>query len=74
MCIRDRKKSDKEDLVPLLLTPLMEKAIEALILNNLEEGILKDKILLKLVQRFDLTQEQAASYFSRFAGKQAEGY
>ena len=52
----------------------MEKAIEALILNNLEEGILKDKILLKLVQRFDLTQEQAASYFSRFAGKQEEGY
>lgn len=52
----------------------IEKGIEALILDNLEEGILRDKILLKLVQRFDLTQEQAITYFNRFSGKQAERY
>ncbi|NBJ92358.1 hypothetical protein [Parablautia muri] len=46
----------------------IEKGIEALILDNLEEGILKDRILLKLARRFGLTQEQAESYFVRFAG------
>ncbi|NBI62195.1 Rpn family recombination-promoting nuclease/putative transposase [Clostridiales bacterium] len=43
-----------------------EEGIEALILDNLDEGFAKDKILTKLQRRFNLTEEQAGQYFDRF--------
>lgn len=43
------------------------EGIQALILDNLEEGVSKEKTLSKLEKRFGLTQEQAAQYFRQFA-------
>ena len=37
----------------------IEKGIRILILDNLEEGISKERILIKLKEKFQLTQEQA---------------
>ncbi len=39
------------------------EGIQAIILDNLEEGISKDRILIKLQKRFDLTEKQAAQYY-----------
>ncbi len=47
----------------------IELGIQSLILDNLEEGFSKQKILEKLQKRFDLTSEQAKQYFEKF-GKQ----
>lgn len=44
----------------------IEQGIEVLILDNLDEGFAKDKILTKLQRRFNLTEEQAGQYFDRF--------
>lgn len=39
------------------------EGIQALILDNLEEDVPRERILMKLEKRFDLTQEQAMRYF-----------
>ncbi|MCI9557795.1 hypothetical protein VSQ48_04055 [Candidatus Ventrimonas sp. KK005] len=39
------------------------EGIQAIILDNLEEGISKDRILIKLQKHFDLTEKQAAQYY-----------
>lgn len=44
----------------------IEKGIQILILDNLEEGIPKDRILIKLKERFHLTQEQAEERFKKY--------
>ena len=44
-----------------------EEGIQALILDNLEEGIPMEKILTKLQKRFDLTEEKAEAYYRKFA-------
>ena len=46
-----------------------EGGIQFLILDNLEEGFPKQKILQKLQRRFDLTEEQAEQYFEKFTSK-----
>ena len=43
--------------------------IRAIILDNLEEGISKDRILIKLQKRFSLTEKQAAQYYQQIAHK-----
>lgn len=45
----------------------MEHGIQAMILDNLEEGIPKDKILSKLLKRFSLDSTKAEAYFERFS-------
>lgn len=40
--------------------------IETLILDNLDEGFPKERILQKLQKRFHLTKEQAEQYFEKF--------
>lgn len=45
----------------------LEKGIQALIEDNLEEKIPKEKSLEKLQRRFQLTEEQAIAYYKRFA-------
>ncbi|NBH35853.1 hypothetical protein D3Z58_20485 [Clostridiaceae bacterium] len=45
------------------------EGIQAIILDNLEEGISKDRILIKLQKRFDLTEKQAAQYYQQFSHK-----
>lgn len=41
------------------------EGIQALILDNLEEDVPRERILMKLEKRFDLTQEQAMRYFEQ---------
>lgn len=42
------------------------KGIEALILDNLEEGKNRETIIKKLVRHFSLTDEEAGSYFEKY--------
>ena len=42
-----------------------EQGIQALILDNLEEKLPKEKILAKLQKRFDLAREKAEYYYER---------
>lgn len=44
-----------------------KEGIAAFILDNLEEGFSKEKILAKLEQRFALTKEQAEGYLQEFS-------
>lgn len=44
----------------------MENGIKALIIDNQEEGIDKEKIIGKLEKHFALSQEKAKEYFERF--------
>ena len=44
----------------------IEKGIRILILDNLEEGIPKERILIKLKERFQLTHEQAEERFKKY--------
>ena len=46
-----------------------EGGIQFLILDNLEEGFPKQKILQKLQRRFDLKEEQADQFFEKFTSK-----
>lgn len=48
-----------------------EGGIQFLILDNLEEGFPKQKILQKLQRRFDLTEEQAEQYFEKFTDRKS---
>lgn len=45
----------------------IEQGIQALILDNIEEGIGQGRILEKLVKRFRLSREQAEGYYRQFA-------
>ncbi|MDD3218630.1 MAG: hypothetical protein PHC41_07955 [Lachnospiraceae bacterium] len=45
----------------------IEKGIEALILDNKENGIPEEKILEKLVKRFQLSKEKAKEYFDKYS-------
>ena len=45
----------------------IEQGIKAFILDYREEGYDKEKILMKLQNRFSLTREKAEEYFSRFS-------
>lgn len=57
----------REELTAELTEELREEGIQALILDNLEEKIAKERILVKLQKYFDLTEEKAKQYYERFA-------
>ena len=44
----------------------IEQGIKAMILDNLEENIPKEKILIKLQKRFSLSEETAKKYYYKF--------
>ena len=44
-----------------------EKGIQAVIRDNLEEQIPKERILLKLQRHFNLTEEKAALYYEKYS-------
>ena len=46
-----------------------EKGIQALILDNLDEQIPRERILTKLQRHFNLTGEQAESYYEKYVPK-----
>ena len=39
-------------------------------LDNLEEGVGKERILMKVVKRFSVTEQKAEEYYERFAVRQ----
>lgn len=45
----------------------MERGIEALVLDNEEEGVTPERIVKKLQKRFSLTKEQATGYLKKFS-------
>lgn len=45
----------------------LEKGIQAMVLDNMEECVSADRILLKLQKHFELTGEEAEQYYKRFA-------
>lgn len=47
-----------------------EEGIRALIEDNLEEGVGKERILMKVVKRFSVTEQKAKEYYERFAVRQ----
>lgn len=42
------------------------KGIEALILDNLEEGKSRETIIEKLIRHFSITDQEANSYFEKY--------
>jgi len=46
----------------------LEQGIRAMVLDNLEEQVPKDRIIDKLKRHFKLDRERAEEYFERFAG------
>ena len=46
-----------------------EEGIQAVILDNLEEQIPRERIVMKLQKRFHLTEEKSEQYYERFAVK-----
>uniref|UniRef100_UPI002E78D524 hypothetical protein n=1 Tax=Enterocloster aldenensis TaxID=358742 RepID=UPI002E78D524 len=45
----------------------LEQGIQALILDNLEEGTAKEKIIEKVSRRFSLGKENAAAFYQKYA-------
>lgn len=45
----------------------MGYTLEALILDNLEEGKTKEEIAVKLEKRFSLSHDEAAKYLRKYA-------
>lgn len=45
-----------------------EGGIQALVLDNLEEGVSRDRIIQKLQRRFSLDKARAEAYFEQFQG------
>lgn len=46
----------------------IEKGIEALVIDNLEEGVPKERICRKLQERFSIGGKKAEEYYKKFAG------
>lgn len=46
----------------------LEQGIGALVQDNLEEGVPKERILEKLYRRFSLDPEQAEEHYRRYSG------
>lgn len=46
-----------------------EEGIRALIEDNLEEGIGKERIIKKVMKRFLVTEQKAKEYYERFAAE-----
>ena len=44
---------------------LLKGGIITLILDNLEEGIPKERIISKLMKRFQLTEDEACNYYTQ---------
>lgn len=56
----------REELTAELTEELREEGIQALILDNLEEEIPKERTLVKLQKYFNLTEEKAKQHYEKF--------
>lgn len=44
----------------------LEQGLRAFVQDNIEENIPKDRIIQKLMKRFELTEEKAWEYYDKF--------
>ena len=56
-----------EALIERTTAKALEQGIEALVLDNIEEGKSKEQIVDKLVRRFKLNEKEAEMYYDKFA-------
>ena len=56
-----------EALIERTTEKALEQGIEALVLDNIEEGKSKEQIVEKLVRRFKLNEKDAEMYYDKFA-------
>ena len=56
-----------EALIERTTEKALEQGIEALVLDNIEEGKSKEQIVQKLVRRFKLNEKDAEMYYDKFA-------
>lgn len=68
-----REETDMCELVDVFKELGVEQGIEALILDNLEEGKTRDIIVGKVMRRFHVDKKEAEAYFERFAAQTAAG-
>ena len=47
----------------------IQQGIQAMVLDNIEEKIPKERVIMKLQKRFGLTEEKSIQYYERFAPK-----
>lgn len=64
---REKAIRDHKQLIYEARQQGIEQGIKAMILDNLEEKILKERIFLKLQKNFSLTEKAAKEYYGKFA-------
>lgn len=64
--MREREKRGMEQGLEQGLERGLEQGFKALIQDNIEESVPKERILQKLVKRFGLTEEKAREYYGKF--------
>ena len=57
-----------KELTEKIMEGVREESIQTMILDYLEEQIPKERIIIKLQKRFDLTKEKAEEYYKKYAG------
>ena len=58
----------KRELTAKIMEGVREEGIQTMIQDNLEGQIPKERIIIKLQKRFDLTKEKAEEYYKKYAG------
>ena len=56
------------ELTKKIMEGVREESIQTMIQDNLEEQIPRERIIIKLQKRFDLTKEKAEEYYKKYAG------
>ena len=57
-----------KELTEKIMDGVREESIQTTIQDNLEGQIPKERIIIKLQKRFDLTKEKAEEYYKKYAG------
>jgi len=60
----------KKEITERVTEAVREEGIRAMILENLEEQVPRERILLKLQKHFNLTEEKSMQYYEKFAYKE----
>lgn len=66
--MREKAAADKVNIRNYYTKQGMEMGIRALIQDNLEEGIPRERTIAKLIKRFGLDWEKAEQYYAEFSG------
>ncbi|MCI9141188.1 MAG: hypothetical protein HFH87_01035 [Lachnospiraceae bacterium] len=68
--VREEVKDEvREEVKDEVREEVREEGIRVLILDNLEEEIPRERSIIKLQRRFQLTEDQAVAYYDKFAAR-----